>query len=95
MQDESRKLASDYSEQKAELERKMSGVAETAKQDLKRAEADHQRQIRDVEDRFKSSADKEKEDLKQQLSEVQKQLARRHKGGFFRHLGRALDSIFD
>ncbi|KAJ7126809.1 P-loop containing nucleoside triphosphate hydrolase protein [Mycena epipterygia] len=102
VQNDSRKLASDYTEQKAELEKRMAEVAEAAKRDAECAEADHRRQIQELEDRLHQSAsatNAEKEDIRRQLSDIQRRYeeARNQwqpRRGFFGNIGRALDSVF-
>ncbi|KAJ7168445.1 P-loop containing nucleoside triphosphate hydrolase protein [Mycena filopes] len=95
VQDDSKKLASDYSAQKAELERRMAEATEVARRD----EENHQRQIQELEDRFRQSTEAEKAVIQRQLSDVQRQYdeARRQwqpRRGFFGKLGGALDAIF-
>ncbi|KAJ7031370.1 P-loop containing nucleoside triphosphate hydrolase protein [Mycena alexandri] len=98
VQDDSKKLASDYNEQKAELERRMAQAAEAARRD----EENHQRQIHELEDRLRQSdtaTNAEKQEIRRQLSDVQRQYeeARRQwqpRRGFFGKIGRVLDVAF-
>ncbi|KAJ7170857.1 P-loop containing nucleoside triphosphate hydrolase protein [Mycena crocata] len=103
VQNDSQKLATDYTEQKAELERRMAEVAEAAKRDAECAEANHRRQIQELEDRLNQSAtatNAEKEDIRRQLADMQRRYdeARNQwqprRVGFFGNIGRALDGIF-
>ncbi|KAJ7285185.1 P-loop containing nucleoside triphosphate hydrolase protein [Mycena rebaudengoi] len=102
VQNDSQKLASDYSEQKAQLERRMAEVAEAAKREAESADANHRRQIQELEDRLHQSTvatAAEKDDIRRQLSDLQRQYEEaRHSQprriGFFGKIGRALDSTF-
>ncbi|KAJ7928821.1 hypothetical protein B0H13DRAFT_2544616 [Mycena leptocephala] len=98
VQDDSKKLASDYTE----LKKRMAEVAETARREAECAEEKHRRQIKELEtiqelgDRLRESTTAsaaEKEEMKRQISEL-KQRLNRPKEGLFVNIGRALDSIF-
>ncbi|KAJ7761969.1 P-loop containing nucleoside triphosphate hydrolase protein, partial [Mycena maculata] len=102
VQNDSLKLASDYTQQKAEREKRMAAVAEAAKRDAECAEANYRHQIQELEDRLHQSTtatNAEKEDIRHQLSELQQRYeeARNQwhpRRGFFGNIGRALDSVF-
>ncbi|KAJ7476014.1 P-loop containing nucleoside triphosphate hydrolase protein [Mycena latifolia] len=102
VQNDSQKLASDYTAQKAELEKRMAAVAEAAKRDAECAEENHRRQIQGLEERLRETAattNAEKEDIKRQLSDLQRRYEetrsqRRRRRGLFGFIGSALDSVF-
>ena len=98
VQTESQKLASDYNEEKARLERRMQEVAETARHEAERAAAEHQRQIEEFQDRLRQSTGSsaaEREEILRQLHEVKRRYEGAPRGvGFFGNLGRALDNLF-
>ncbi|KAJ7707500.1 P-loop containing nucleoside triphosphate hydrolase protein [Mycena rosella] len=100
VQNDSQKLASDYTAQKAALEKRMAEVAEAAKRDAECAEENHRRQIQDLEDRLRQSdtaTNAEKEDIRRQLSEIQRryeEVRNQPRRGFFGNIGRVLDSAF-
>ncbi|KAF8206195.1 hypothetical protein K438DRAFT_1816773 [Mycena galopus ATCC 62051] len=100
VQNDSKKLASDYTEQKAELEKRMADVASAARKDVENAEENHRRQIQELENRLHHStmaSNSEKEVIQRKLSDLQRQYdeARRQwrpRRGFFGRIGHALDS---
>ncbi|KAJ6513018.1 P-loop containing nucleoside triphosphate hydrolase protein [Mycena sanguinolenta] len=99
VQNDSKKLASDYIEQKAGLEKRMAEVASAARKDAEIAEENHRRQIKELEDRLQQSSSAEKETIQRQLSDLQRQYdearsKRRPRLGFFGKIGRRLDSAF-
>ncbi|KAF7374701.1 GTP-binding protein A [Mycena sanguinolenta] len=102
VQNDSKKLASDCTEQKAELEKRMAGVASAARKDAETAEENHRRQMKELEDRLHhstTSSSAEKETIQRKLSDLQRQYDEgrskwRPRLGFFSKVGRRLDSAF-
>ncbi|KAF9267985.1 P-loop containing nucleoside triphosphate hydrolase protein [Marasmius fiardii PR-910] len=92
VQTDAQRLASDYTSQKAELEKKMDAVRRAAEAE----KVEQQRRIDElrqalVENNNTSNAERER--LQQQLNDA---IARYNqpRGGFFSYVGRALDSLF-
>jgi hypothetical protein len=95
VQNDSKNLASEYTRQKADLE-KMTELAETARLEGERAKKNHRCQVQELGDRLRESttaSTAEEEEMRRQMSEL-KQRLNRPKEGFFVNIGRAPDSIF-
>jgi chromosome segregation ATPase len=103
VQNDSRKLASEYTQQRVELEKRMAQVAEAAKKEAEIAEENHRRQIEELLEAFQqtsSSAESEREEIRRQLTEIQKQyeeVQSKRKGGrgILVNLPRILDAILN
>ncbi|KAJ6531999.1 P-loop containing nucleoside triphosphate hydrolase protein [Mycena capillaripes] len=100
-QSDSRKLASDYAEQKVELENRMAEVAEAARREAECAEENHRRQVQELQDRLHQSttaANSEKEEIHRKLSDLQQQYeqmrSKKSRRRIFGNIGRALDGAF-
>ncbi|KAJ7364254.1 P-loop containing nucleoside triphosphate hydrolase protein [Mycena albidolilacea] len=103
VQNDSRKLASEYTQQRVELEKRMTQVAEAAKKEAEIAEENHRRQIEELLEAFQqtsSSAESEREKIRRQLTELQQQyeeVQSRRKGGrgILGNLAWILDAILN
>ncbi|KAJ6532001.1 P-loop containing nucleoside triphosphate hydrolase protein [Mycena capillaripes] len=75
VQNDSQKLASDYTEQKVQLEKRMADMTEAAKLEAERTEQKYRREMQELEDRLRQSnnTSNSEEDIRRQLSELQRQ----------------------
>ncbi|KAK7033301.1 GTP-binding protein A [Favolaschia claudopus] len=102
IQEECRRLASEYAEQKEALEQRVAEVMAAARKDAEIVEENHRRQLQELEDRLHQTAmtsSSEKEEIQRKLSELQRrfeemrsQLKPRRGRGVFGKIGRTLDS---
>jgi hypothetical protein len=89
----SRKLEADFSKERAELERRLSEMEDIGRDHAQKQEGDYRERIRELEDRLRNEPPLEKEGIARQLGELYRGLRRITAGGFFSHIGRALDAI--
>jgi DNA repair exonuclease SbcCD ATPase subunit len=90
---ESRKLESDLSKERADLERRMSEMEIIGREHAQKQEADYRERIREMENRLQNEQPLEKEGIARQLGELYRGLRRITAGGFFSHIGRAIDAL--
>ncbi|KAF7374716.1 hypothetical protein MSAN_00356900 [Mycena sanguinolenta] len=101
VQNDSKKLASEYTKQRLELEKQMNVIAEAGKRDAERAQEKHLREMQALVDAVRetrASDEKEKEDIKRQLRELQQQYEemtrkKKNKGSGFRFLAQLAQLI--
>ncbi|KAF8896190.1 hypothetical protein BD779DRAFT_1494454 [Infundibulicybe gibba] len=95
VQDQSQKLASDYNEEKAKLEKRLNELTEKARIEQEKTQAEYEAQLRALRQQLEQSVTSsaaEKNRIMEQISALQR--GRGGVGGLFSMIGTALDALF-
>ncbi|KAF5327319.1 hypothetical protein D9619_004266 [Psilocybe cf. subviscida] len=101
VQNDSQKLASEYSEEKHKLEKRMQELSEAARQETERRNAEYNQQMQSLRTQLEQTSSAlvdERVNLSRQIEDLRRQNNQRgvggHSGGLFGMIGRAIDGIF-